>query len=182
VTLDQAKQLKEIWLATFPEFKLFFDFIVSERIDPVNHRYSDEGKMQTSYAYLSPLGTFRANCTFCQIANGMALQTRTAEGAKKGVFDLLREQFDYTRESILYGTQTLAFIHDENITHLERHNRQLRHDQAFAATQRMIDSMQPFMPDVEVRAKPALMLRWDKRAEAVYGDDGLLDIWTPEIA
>jgi hypothetical protein len=34
---------------------------------------------------------------------------------------------------------------------------------------------------VTLRSEPALMLRWDKGAEACYDDAGALQIWTPDI-
>lgn len=178
VTQEQSKQLKAIWLATFPEYGDYFQWITQNCVDPVNHLTDpDTGEIEECYAYSSPLGTYRAGCTFCQAANGRALQTPTAEGAKKAVFDVVRACFDETQKSILFSSQALAFIHDEMIMHFK--DTPERHEKAFETAGIMVASMQPFVPDMTVKADPALMLRWDKRAETKYDADGRLDIWTP---
>ena len=40
---------------------------------------------------------------------------------------------------------------------------------------------QTLFKHVKLKAEPAMMLRWDKNAEACYNADGELQIWTPDI-
>ena len=63
----------------------------------------------------SPLGMYRAGASYCAAANGAALQTPTAEGAKGAVFDVARACCDPEEKSILLGCRPLLFVHDELI-------------------------------------------------------------------
>jgi hypothetical protein len=38
------------------------------------------------------------------------------------------------------------------------------------------------MPDLVVKAEPALMFRWDKSAKKVLDRNGYLDVWRPKQA
>ncbi len=181
LTVDQetAKQMKDIWLETYPEMVEYFQWIKQECVDPNNVWTDPEtGKSKTLYCYLSTLGMFRAGANYCAAANGAALQTDTSEGAKAAVFNLSRACYDETMASMLFGCRPLVFMHDETITEIPDDEK--THERAWAIAHIMIDSMRQVLPDVTIRAEPVLMRRWDKKAETVLDSQGRLQVWEPE--
>lgn len=162
-----AELLRNVWFKTYPEMRRYFDWI-NGQADPHN-----VGR----YAYKTPMGMYRAGCKFTEAANGMAMQSPSAEGAKIAVFQLTRECYDPSRDSILFGCHMPNFVHDETIVELPDDER--AHERAMRIADVMVESMQMIMPDVAIKAEPALMRRWYKQAEPVYVD-GRLVPWEPK--
>jgi DNA polymerase-1 len=178
ITPEEAKELKDIWLETYPEMVDYFRWIREESVDPNNFATDDDGKPVKLYSYISPFGMYRAGATYCAAANGAALQTPTAEGAKSSVFNIARACYDPTMRSVLYDSRPVAFIHDENIAELREDEKlQARADEM---SKIMVDSMEVVFPDMNVKAGPTLMRRWNKKAKAVYDEQGNLQIWEPK--
>lgn len=181
VSLETAKQLKEIWLATFPEFQEGFAFITRDCVDP-DIVYIDEddetAQPQPTYMYTTPLGMTRRGCFFCAAANGRFMQSPTAEGALNAVNKVTRACYDPSLNSPAYGAFPVAFIHDEVLVEIPENEK--KHDRAFAIADVMVNGMRPIMRDVTVKANPALMRRWNKDAEGVFDADGKLQIWEPK--
>lgn len=155
VTLEQAHQLREIWHATFPEMRDYFNWINEDCATP-------EG----DYAYVSPAGMLRNHCTYCACANGAALQTPAAEGAKLAIWEVVRKCFDPSKRSILYGCKPWGFIHDQIIVSSPLDG--YEHERASEIQSDMVSSMKQVIPDVAVRTEACLMLRWDKGAKPKY--------------
>lgn len=177
---ETAQPMKDVWHETYPETVEYFRFVNTDLVDHANSGVDQEtGDRDTRYAYESPLGMYRAGATYCAAANGYGLQTATAEGAKSAVFELARACYDETEHSVLFGCRPVAFIHDEIIVEIPETDAQTVHDQAQAISDIMVASMSRILPDVTIRAEPALMRRWDKRAEAAFDEDGRLTVWTP---
>lgn len=170
--LALAKQLKESWKRTFPEMGAFFEYITSQCRDPEWSNGEED-----RYAYSTPNGLIRRNCVFTEAANGLALQSRTAEGAKIALFMLAQECYDARLASEVFGCRNPAFIHDEVLVSIPHDDRM--HERAFRVAEVMIAGMREVMTKVKVGAEPAVMLRWDKRAEKVLDANGRLQIWTP---
>lgn len=170
--IELAKELKQIWLGTFPEMRAYFKWVTSDCLDIEFSDPEDE-----RYAYMSPLGMVRRNCRYTEATNGCALQTPTAEGAKSALWELALAMYDERLKSPLLGCHMVAFVHDEVI--LELPDNDLAHERAFAATEIMIDSMKQITPDVTVKAEPALMYFWSKKAELVLDDNNRLIPWQP---
>ena len=166
---DLAKRLKQIWLETYPEMVEFFRWVNRSCVDPDN---------TDRYAYTTPGGMYRAGATYCATCNGTALQSPAAEGAKLAVLNVQREMYDRTRESPLFGCRTLAFIHDEILFTIP--DDKWAHERATRVAHIMVESMSVVLPEVKVKAAPALMKRWDKEATPVYGHDGRLGVWIPK--
>lgn len=170
---ETAQRMKDVWQETYPETVEYFDWVNRMLKDDANST-EDEPR----YAYFSPLGMYRAGATYCAAANGAALQTPTAEGAKSAAFNVARACYDWIHGSVLFGARVVAFIHDELIVELPEDDRM--HDRAFAIAQIMVDSMQRILPDVTIRAEPALMRFWSKQAEPVFDSEGRLQVWEPK--
>lgn len=152
--------LKQVWLETYPEMVAYFQW-VTQQIDPHNKYVNQEGNEEDMLCYTTPMGMHRAGGTFTAIANGKAMQSPAAEGAKTAVFRLQHE----IRLGRLRGLAVLHnFIHDEFLLSVRRETVA----EAVAIVEEIaIDSMQNIMPDVRISVESALMERWEKFAEPV---------------
>ena len=168
VTEQMAYQLREIWHSTYPEMRPYFEWITDNCQDPQNPE---------AYAYTTPLGAYRAGATYCAACNGAALQSPAAEGGKIAAFDLQRACYDPTANSCLLGCHCLGFVHDEFLVEIP-HDK-FMHERSCEVVRIMVEAMSTILPDVLVQAEPALMLRWDKKAESVFDENNRLTIWTP---
>lgn len=193
IDLETAKMLRDVWMQVYTEAAPYFEWINNECIDRINSpktvKFIDEEgeektKEVTVYAYETPMGLYRAGCDYCAAANGAGLQAFAAEGALTAVFNGTRACYDPAMESILLDDaegpvcRPICFIHDEILGELREDD--LMHDRIEEMSRIMIESMRTVTPDVTPRVEPALMRRWDKRAEPVYDADGRLTIWTPD--
>lgn len=155
----KAEQLRDLWRETFPEVVEYFEWVRKQGSD-------------NAYSYTSPFGLHRENATYCACANGAALQSPSADGAKLAMFDVSYEC--YHPDGSLPGGYLLAFLHDEGLFEFPEDD---AHELAFIARDVMVESMSTVLTDVRVGAGPALMRNWDKRAEAVFDDNGRLIPW-----
>lgn len=173
--IELAKELKKIWMETFPEMRDYFNWITRECRD-VEWSSPDEDR----YGYMSPHGMIRRNCRYTEATNGCALQTPTAEGAKLALWKLVEAMHDPDLKNTLLGCHMVAFIHDECIFELPLDD--LTHTRAFEAVRLMVEGMKVVMPDVTVKAEPALMYVWDKKAKPVFDDQNQLIPWQAKAA
>jgi len=174
VDLETATALREVWHATYPEMKRYFQWVNAQH-DHRNTRTDPDGNKRSVYKYLTPFGLQRAGASFCATANGYALQSPSAEGAKLGCFELAAACYDKTVRSILYGCRVVAFIHDEWL--IEIPEDEFMHERAHEAAMIVVACMKLVAPDIKVSATPLLMRRWDKDAEPVHDEDGRLTVW-----
>ncbi len=177
VDLETAEEMMQVWKDTYPEAKRYFEWIKSEARDPHNSRINQHGKKEQLYSYFSPMGMYRAACTYCAAANGNGLQTPTGEGAKRATFEMARACYDVTAQSVLYGCRPVAMIHDELIVELPDDEKVSERADAMADI--MVRYMQMVLPDVKIEVETSLMRRWNKRAEPVFDADGKLIVWEP---
>lgn len=174
-SIASAKQLKNIWLETYPEMKQYFEWISKSCVDPFNVGHDGS----TKYAYSTPMGMYRAGADYCAAANGASLQALSAEGAKLAVFNVIRACFDSSIGSILYGkVRPIAFVHDEILGEVPESSE--AHDLVYEVANIMVYAMQVVTPDVVARAQPVLMRRWDKKAEPVFDKNNRLTVWLPK--
>lgn len=169
MTVEQAGQSREVWRATFPEVLDYFRWVNEDCAVQVNG--------EDRYQYMSPMGMLRNGCTYCACANGAALQTPAAEGGTFAMWSIVRACKDPAQKSILYGCRPWAWVHDEMLLNIPEDR--WMHERAFEVARLMKEGMEHVIRDVPVKAQPALMKRWDKRAEGVFGADGRIRIWEP---
>lgn len=173
--LALATFLREIWLTTF-EMQQYFDHVQNDCIDPKNDRgFDDRGVARKAYCYTSPMGMYRAGCAFTAAANGKAMQTPAAEGAKSAVIEVQRE----CRIGSLTHCALVDFIHDEILAEVPR---ETAHRDVEEIAHLMVRSMRRITPDVDIKAEPALMVNWWKEAEPVFDANGRLLPWEPGIS
>lgn len=102
-------------------------------------------------------------------------QGLAADGAKRAVVAMTKEMYLDT-SSPLYGSRLVNFSHDETIIEIPEER---AHEAAMRQATVMVEQMRTVVPDVLVKAEPALMRRWYKGAEAVYVE-GRLVPWEPK--
>jgi len=164
VDKDTAIALRNLWYQTYPEGEKYLREVVPIWTDPFHANDPTGG-----HCYESPLGMYRANANYCATANGRALQTPSAEGAKLAIIDCSRRCIDATQNDPLFGSSLWAYVHDEIIFEFPE-------ETAFElgphAAKLMVDAMSVVMPDVQLGAEPAYMRRWIKGAEPEFHEDG----------
>jgi len=166
ISEDQAKQFRELWRQIYPEMPRYFDW-VGRQTDP-QYGSSD------LYCYETQgYNRFRAATTFCAAANGKAMQSLSADGAKRSVCWLARAAggglpWD-SPFALLSDSINLAFIHDENIT--AHPDDELMTERCLLQSQLMVEAMKLSMPDILIEAEPAVMRRWIKAAEPEWRED-----------
>lgn len=179
-SLEEAKNIKNIWLESFPEQREYQNRFIRERLRDERHSGLDShGKKKERYAYFTPFGMYRSNTYWTESCNGYALQSPSAIGGKLAVFNVSRACFDKSMNSVLYGVHPLVYVHDEIM--LEAPNDDLLHERAQEVSRIMVQCMKVICPDVTIKAEPSLMERWEKGAEPVYDDRERLQIWRPGV-
>ncbi len=176
--IQVAKQLKAQWLAAFPEMQLFFSSI---------NRQLAGGEGFTAQAYGS--NRLRGNVKYCDGCN-QCFQGLTADGAKLAVWAVVKESWTgwtWDEEipagetckgtSSLLGYRPNGFIHDEIVGESPL---PLFRQHAKRLAEVMKEAMRWFVTDVPVEADAHAMRRWWKDAEPIMGNDGILQIWSPE--
>lgn len=159
--LECATELKKSWEATWPEAKPYLK-LIGEMAGK-----SDSAQMLT--------GMWRGGMTYTSMANSF-FQSIVALGAKKALCAITYECY-CDPDSPLYGSYPIVFAHDEVLAELPI-------DRFRAAAKRMeeimVAEMESVIPGILVKAEPAIMKNWSKRAEAVYNEKGELEIWNPK--
>ena len=117
----------------------------------------------------------RGGLTFTAGANTL-FQGLAADGAKRALRAVTRECY-LAKSSPLFGCRLVVFSHDEFIVEMPEAQ---AHEAAFRLAHLMVEKMREVVPDVKVKAEPALMRRWYKNAKAVYDGEGRLIPWEPD--
>lgn len=172
----------DVWHQTYTEMRGYFRHIAEECQDtnnPIIGYDEDQEREIPGLCYTTPMGMFRAACSFTSAANGKAMQSPAAEGAKQAVINVVRAVRDASRRSILYGCRVVNFVHDELILEFPDDGPDSLHDRATTVQRIMEDSMSVVIKHTKVKTEAALMERWSKAADPVYDDQGRLTIWRP---
>ena len=119
-------------------------------------------------------GYMRGGLGFTDMSN-TSFQHLAAMGAKHALWNVTKEMYTDIK-SLLYGGKILIFLHDELFMELPE---ETASDAGFRVEKVMVDSMREFIPDVKIKAPPALMRRWYKGADTVIVDDKLIP-WEPK--
>lgn len=98
LTVTQVKALRDLWLQTYPEMRLFFDRIAG---------YSRAGTWRSIHPIT---GYVRGGLSYCDGANQL-FQHPAAHGAKVALYAVQRACF--AASGPLAGSRLVAFVHDE---------------------------------------------------------------------
>lgn len=159
--LEQTRELKAAWFQTWGEMRPYLNWI--------------SGQM----AHTDIVETFvskmvRGGMRYTNAANHY-FQSLAAIGAKRAVVAMTGEM--YQGNSPLLGSRLCIFAHDETIIDIP----DLGVDAVDAAARRqaqvMVEQMKSVVPDVAIKAEPALMRHWSKDAKEVKDAEGRYIPW-----
>ena len=175
-TKDEMAELKDEWLAQWPEIKQYFewvnDVINAGRRVRSGKRGKDAPKLVGDFKQYGS-GRWRGKCRFTVACNTM-FQGLTADAAKAALFEVSRLCYTVP-ESPLYGCRPICFIHDEILLEAPIFK---THEAAKELERVMVAVYQRFTPDVRITAGAHAMGRWSKKAKEVFDDDGRLVPWS----
>lgn len=157
LTEAEARALKEYWQATFPEMRLYLDWIgrlVESPGASVCHLYSNR---------------WRGNVRFTQAANSF-FQGLGGDVAKAAGWLIFKACYLDT-SSPLYGSRILNFVHDEFILECDPG---IAHECALELSHLMVEGARPWLPGVNIEAVPLISRRWSKKAKPVWKDGRLV--------
>jgi DNA polymerase-1 len=179
--LDESWRLKRAFLKKWPCVDGWFDW-VSARTEARGHF--------TFQHFVSQ--RLRGEVGYTDGCNG-AFQGLVADGAKAAVWDVAEACYVGGRRPAgggrgpLYGSRPVLFLHDEIIIEVpcgDGVTRPVDYDHLTMAAgelaRLMVAAMEPYIPDLPVKAEPAAMRRWYKGAKTIRDDQGRLQIWKPK--
>jgi len=151
LTDDEAKKLKEVWQQSWPESRLYAEYMgaLCERPDA-----------QVEHIFVK---RFRGGVSYTEASNS-PFQGLAADAAKNAGFLISRACYAQP-DSVLYGGRPVDFVHDEFIVEVEDDDRAA--DAAEELARLMKLGAAPFLPDVPPQVEPLLARRWSKKAKPV---------------
>ena len=165
ISEDEARNLKQAWLSTWPEMRAYFKKI-SESL-----HVDDEGEEVATIEQLYS-ARIRGGTRYTSACNSL-FQGLASDLAKKACYDIAKACYVPGDNKILYGSRSVVFVHDEIIM---EHPLASAHERAVEQVRIMVEAGKPYCPDVPLKAEPALMQFWTKDAVAVY-ENGRLVPW-----
>lgn len=154
--VEEAEKLRKFYLTQWPEMPAYFNWVTAQGED-VEQFVSKRVRGGCS----GPAG---ANTRF----QGLA-----ADGAKAALRKMTKEMY-LVRSSALYGSRLVVFAHDETLC---EHDLDRAHEAGYRQAEIMVEEMRRYVPDVAVRAAPALMTKWTKEADTKFDSSGRLIPW-----
>lgn len=155
LTDDEARELKALWLRSFPEFELYFKWIRSQlRTVGKDDEGKDIKRLDVTHPYSK---RERGQIPFTVACNGF-FQGLAADMIKDAGFRISMECYA-DPSSPLYGYRIVNFIHDEIVLEGPREG---CHAAAVRMKEIMEEAGRVWCPDVPVLTDVSLMYRWTK--------------------
>ena len=154
--IEEASNLRAFYLRQWPEMPNYFKWVQAEG-DTVEQFVSKR---------------VRGGCSGPAAAN-TRFQGLAADGAKAALVKMTEEMY-LDSSSPLYGSRLMVFAHDETIVEMPEEK---AHEAAHRQAEVMVTEMRRFVPDVKVKAEPALMRHWSKSVTTKYDANGRLIPW-----
>jgi len=158
LNIDQAKEIYEGWLTQWPEMRSYFKYV--ETIG---------GNFGTGVFVVPQSGFQRAGINYNQAANS-PFQSLGAHCSKSAMWEISRRAYS-SRDSFLYGSRPVAFIHDEFILEVPEF---AAHLASIELENVMVEQMQKYTPNIPASASSVLMRRWTKQAKRVLKNGRLI--------
>lgn len=183
LTEDLARQLRVIWMNTYPEMEQYLLWVNNHSRDQFHksHYIKKDGakKLHQYYTYTTPRGMVRARCDYCACANGAGLQAPSAEGALSALYEVQKACWlAKETDDMMFGCYPINFIHDEILW--ECPDDKFVDDRVAYVDKIMVDEMEKVTPDVKARTESVAMRRWYKSAEPTFDDEGHLIPWSSD--
>lgn len=160
LTLAECYQFKDFWFSQWPEMKDYFD-VINNIIGPAS----------CGDVIIPRSGMRRGQCGYTDASNTF-FQTLGAHCTKNALWNTCYKAYN-KRDSFLYGSRPVLFIHDELAFETPEF---VGHEAAMELQETMIESMQEYTPDIPARASAELSRVWSKKVSAVW-EDGRLVPW-----
>lgn len=154
--VEEADKLRRYYLSQWPEMPAYFQWVQAQ------------GEVVEQFVSKR----VRGGCSGPAAAN-TRFQGLAADGAKAAVIALTKEMY-LDRDSPLYGSRLMMFAHDETLLEIPEEH---LHEAAYRQAEVMVEVMRRFVPDVKVKAEPAAMREWTKKADKVLDSNGRLIPW-----
>lgn len=155
--VEEAEKLRRYYLTQWPEMPNYFNWV------------SAQGESVEQFVSKR----VRGGCSAPAAAN-TRFQGLAADGAKAAVVALTKEMY-LDRQSPLFGSRLILFTHDETILEIPEER---LHEASYRQAEVMISEMKRYVPDVKVKAEPAAMRYWTKKADKVLDANGRLTPWS----
>jgi DNA polymerase-1 len=156
ITPERSAELIHLWKQTFPEMQEYFRYI------------SNLTDCENPVLVHPRTGFVRAGVSYTAACNSL-FQERAAFGGKRALWNLAKEEY-LEPASPLYGSRTVAWIHDESIVAIpyDPTRPEKAHAAAYRQAEIMVESMKEVIPDVPIKADPTMFFRWYKNADPVF--------------
>lgn len=167
LTLEQCEVYTKQWHETFPEMRAYF-----ARVNALFGEDQERASVCTLWTE-----RYRGGATYCAACNN-GFQALGVDCAKRALCLVAEAEYVDTA-SPLYGSRTVAFVHDELIAETDDTPR--AHDAAFELARLMVQGANEFLPDVPIplaKMEPTLMRVWSKEAVQVFDSAGRLVPWS----
>lgn len=165
MSLEKATLLRDQWRQEW-EPEEYFAWVNSQLHGP------RDNKKGIAKHFL--VDRYRGDIPYTVFCNTL-FQGLASDAAKAAGCQLAYECYVDT-SSPLYGCRIVNFIHDEFWLEVPDHPVRA-HLAAYRHRDVMVEVAQRFVPDVKIRAQPALMLRASKNAATKHDKNGLLVAW-----
>lgn len=168
VILDeqQAKDLKDVWLQTVPEARLYFNY-VRDLCKYEGSNGKQIGEITQLYVGRKRWGTFTSNCSALHQGLG-------ADCAKNATWLVSKAQYTQP-QSPLFGTRTVAFVHDEIIAEAKEDEK--LHEATMELGNVMLQGANHFLKHAPARISPQAMDCWSKDAKPMFDERGRIKVW-----
>ena len=159
---DEGKRLKALWLATFPEIRLYFDWVSSQG---------------DGFTHIHPItGFVRGDCGYCDGAN-QGFQHLIAYAMKDALW--LVDTACNTPGNPLFGFRLWNFVHDELLLEGPRE----RAPAAAVELKRLTEqACNAYLLTSPLEADPVIMPYWSKKFESQKDEHGNYIECVPEAA
>lgn len=157
LTEYEAKRLKAMWLAAFPEMVEYFAWV---NASPETFRHGRSGR-------------WRGLTTFCQRANS-PFQELTATAAADALCQVQKACFT-DRSAALWNSRAVLYTHDEIVLETPE---PVCHEAAFELSKVMERVFNTWHPDCPTKAEPLITRVYSKQAKPVWLN-GRLVPWEP---
>lgn len=155
-TIAQMKELKSVWLRTWPETREFFTRVKTLLENPLEQ------------ITVERTGFVRGGCRYTVGCNTF-FQHLGSMVSKQAGWNILKEQ--HTPGSALWGSKTVAYVHDQYTLSVPESK---CHEAALVVQRCMEDASRQWSPDCVSTAQPVAMRRWSKKAKRVIVDGRLV--------
>jgi DNA polymerase I-like protein with 3'-5' exonuclease and polymerase domains len=160
LTERECYELRNHWLESYPEMKEYFRWINSQLVD---------NKANISHLYSNRL---RGGASYTEACNSF-VQGLAADLAKEAVYEVVKKSYT-DKESPLFGSRAVLFIHDELIIEAPI----ARAEEAAKELERvMLVAFNKWCPDVHGKASAVMMKYWSKDAKRIEDENGHLLPW-----